>query len=306
MEDRVDKSNIKNSVNPSFFFCIGSQKSGTTWLYNNLKQHPEIALPPRIKELRYFDEIEVGVKNNIKRLFSQHYLDVRWRKKLKLGIMQIIKFSNLTDNIWLIKYLMMKRSLSSIGEYKSRLEELRKKRSYVGDISPGYALLSEHIIKEIYANFPNLKVIFILRNPVEKEWSLIRRRMKRGIIKKSEIITDSFNRSNFEFDYIRTIKNWEKYYNPNQMYIGFLDELHLNQLSFLNSIIHFLDLTPFKEVPMNKEINVGMKMQIPIEINEFLYQKHEKLITELALFCNRFKTNYAERWEQKMHEVLRR
>ena len=36
------------------FLCIGAQKSGTTWLYHNLKQHPQVWLPP-VKELHYFD-----------------------------------------------------------------------------------------------------------------------------------------------------------------------------------------------------------------------------------------------------------
>lgn len=36
------------------FLCIGAQKAGTTWLYENLRLHPDIYLTPR-KELHYFD-----------------------------------------------------------------------------------------------------------------------------------------------------------------------------------------------------------------------------------------------------------
>jgi len=35
------------------FICLGSQKCGTTWLYNNLCKHPECSMP-LVKELRYF------------------------------------------------------------------------------------------------------------------------------------------------------------------------------------------------------------------------------------------------------------
>ncbi len=40
------------------FLCIGAQRSGTTWLHHNLRQHPEIWMPP-LKELHYFDEMEM-------------------------------------------------------------------------------------------------------------------------------------------------------------------------------------------------------------------------------------------------------
>jgi len=35
------------------FVCIGAQKAATTWLYGQLRQHPEVFLP-RVKELNYF------------------------------------------------------------------------------------------------------------------------------------------------------------------------------------------------------------------------------------------------------------
>jgi len=36
------------------FLGIGAQKSGTTWLYQNLAAHPQIWMPP-VKELHYLD-----------------------------------------------------------------------------------------------------------------------------------------------------------------------------------------------------------------------------------------------------------
>ena len=36
------------------FLGIGAQKAGTTWLWENLRRHPEIFVPDK-KELHYFD-----------------------------------------------------------------------------------------------------------------------------------------------------------------------------------------------------------------------------------------------------------
>ena len=39
------------------FICIGAERACSTWLYKNLKKHPEIWLPP-VKKIHYFDEQE--------------------------------------------------------------------------------------------------------------------------------------------------------------------------------------------------------------------------------------------------------
>ncbi len=40
-----------------------------------------------------------------------------------------------------------------------------------GDISPNYSTLSKEVIRQIAGYFPNLKVIFLARDPVERLWS---------------------------------------------------------------------------------------------------------------------------------------
>jgi len=38
------------------FACVGPQRTGTTWLYEMLRQHPELCLPGVVKETMFFDE----------------------------------------------------------------------------------------------------------------------------------------------------------------------------------------------------------------------------------------------------------
>lgn len=45
------------------FLCVGPQRTGTTWLYEMLRQHPALCLPTDVKETMYFDrrfERELG------------------------------------------------------------------------------------------------------------------------------------------------------------------------------------------------------------------------------------------------------
>lgn len=44
---------MKNEIKPNFL-VIGAQRAGTTWLYECLREHPDIYLPEQ-KELHYFD-----------------------------------------------------------------------------------------------------------------------------------------------------------------------------------------------------------------------------------------------------------
>lgn len=52
------------------FLVIGAQKAGTTWLYENLRQHPDLFLPDE-KELHYFDwHFERSVAD-----YAAHFVD---------------------------------------------------------------------------------------------------------------------------------------------------------------------------------------------------------------------------------------
>src|SRR5438128_11210161 len=51
---RSDRS-VTGNAGPDFS-CVGPQKTGTGWLYQQLEPHPDFWMPP-IKELHYFDQL---------------------------------------------------------------------------------------------------------------------------------------------------------------------------------------------------------------------------------------------------------
>jgi len=69
------------------FLCIGAQRSGTSWLYDNLRQVPGLWLPP-VKELHYFDRIDPDFYRNPShayRRFHPHLRDRLARNARNLG-----------------------------------------------------------------------------------------------------------------------------------------------------------------------------------------------------------------------------
>lgn len=110
------------------FLCIGAPQSGTTWLYQNLKAHPEIFLPDR-KELRQFEPINDHLN---------------------------------------LKYHYSKRFTPGRGKVK-------------GDMSPGYSVLAPERIRLIRKLMPEVRLIFIRRDPVERTWAALRRAFSRPL-----------------------------------------------------------------------------------------------------------------------------
>lgn len=122
---------------------IGSPKSGTTSLYKYLAQHPEIDFSDR-KEPKYFcwKDQDINFYGN-ERVIGQ------------------IKESTVQD---LKSYLMLFEN---------------KKAKFLGEASADY-FHSKIAPKNIYGFNPEMKLIVILRNPVERAYSDWRHNVRMG------------------------------------------------------------------------------------------------------------------------------
>jgi hypothetical protein len=140
-----------NSKHPNFF-VIGAAKCGTTTLYDFLEQHPDVYMSP-IKEPHHFSK-DIVMEN-----FSteyKHYLKTR-----NVNLNEYLQ-SDLSRKIW-------EWYISDYNQYLQLFKNVNSEKA-IGEISNGY-LFSEVAAKEIYATYPNAKIIMILRNPVERAYS---------------------------------------------------------------------------------------------------------------------------------------
>ena len=115
------------------FIIIGAAKSGTTSLYQYLRQHPDIYMSP-VKEPRFF-------------AFELEDLDFRGPGDAELHRSSILNFEQYTA------------LFRGAGGQKA-----------VGEASPVY-LCSPRTAGKIKAHVPNAKLIAILRHPVERAYS---------------------------------------------------------------------------------------------------------------------------------------
>ncbi len=118
------------------FFVVGAARSGTTSLYNYLKQHPEVFLSD-VKELNHFSQVE-----------SNDHSDYKTPKKGESYHTKIIKSYEVYESLF-----------SEAGDHQK-----------TGDVSPSY-LWGTDTAKRIQKHNPNAKIIITLRNPVERAFS---------------------------------------------------------------------------------------------------------------------------------------
>jgi hypothetical protein len=211
------------------FMCIGAHKSGTTWLYQQLDSHPDFWMPP-VKELHYFDQLSK----------VQHSAPPRCRDERDLTFLESLNGLSAKSHIDLENY--------------SRLFEL-KGSLLSGDISPNYSTLSSKLIRQIVGYFPNLKVIFLARDPVQRFWSHLSMEVHYRQIepfdatKIDEVHRNLLRRGMRLRSYPSTVAmRWKRYVNPDRFRVYFFDDLQRNPTELRRSILQFLGADPNKPI----------------------------------------------------------
>ncbi len=214
------------------FIIAGTQKGGTTSMYDYLVQHPQI-LPATTKEVHFFEN-----PNN--------------RKK---GI------------LWYKSHFPLKLIL-------------KKKKAITGEATPH--MYSYHVPRLMHKMNPDLKVIFILRDPISRAFSHYqhnRRRKGRENLSFSEAIrqeksrisndikkvikdewhNDAINRT-FSYmsrgEYEEQLDRWKKYFNKENILILKSEDFFESPQKTLNEVTKFLNIDKhgFKT---SKRSNVG-------------------------------------------------
>jgi hypothetical protein len=209
------------------FLCVGAQKAGTSWLYRQLERHPDFWMPP-VKELHYLDQL-----SRTKRFHAPRDWDGRDASFLK-------DMNHLGARFYL--------DLESYGRlfcYKGSLLS--------GDISPAYSTLSDEIIERVVNHFPNLKVVFLARDPVERAWSQLSMGVRLGMINRfdatdpDEVIRNLLNPGVLVRSHpSKVVARWKRYVRPENFHVYFFDDLKENPAELRRSILHFLGGDPEK------------------------------------------------------------
>lgn len=218
------------------FLCIGAQKAGTTWLHHNLAQHPSLWLPP-LKELHYFDHPHRAP--SVLLLPFPTWQGRRARKELPRLWHARRQPRTLR---WHLRFLLRPRG---DAWYASLFEPAPDQ--VCGEVTPGYDTLDDAVVARIRASMPRLRVIFLLREPIERIWSALAMHAERRRWGPLDAVPEArllrYLRWDLPLrhsDYLRNLDTWARHFPPRQMHVDFFDRLTVEPATLYADICGFL------------------------------------------------------------------
>lgn len=240
------------------FFIAGIEKSGTTSLYEYLKLQKLIYMPS-IKEPWYFAPNRV---NEIKELLKQNKIPEQTKK-------------------WINEIIMYQKK-----ENYLRLFEKANINMLTGEASAVY-WNDKDSSQLIFKENPDAKIIFSIRNPVNRIFSGYK------MLLNGRMMNKSFHEYVFqnvlsvkkkyelkeELSYYKNLKRYFDCFGKDQIKIVIFEEWTKNPLVTINEILSFLGI-PNEDIHFEKEhYNKSKEMKFKIKKLEFLRHKNVKKLS---------------------------
>ncbi len=226
------------------FICVGAQKGGTRWLFDQLSHHPDFWMPA-IKELHYFNE----------------NIHVKWAeplyKKARFGLGRLNRKRVRTnmrplgpeDVPWLEALIWLRGESLDLDSY-ARLFNLRGDR-LSGDITPTYSIIAEEKVSAARRRFPDAKFIYLAREPIERFWSHYR--MIAGQQKWQDLedlaTVEHFIQTGSGLRHsalTRNVARWRDAGRADMFGLFFFDDLRTDAIGLRRNVLSFLGGDPNK------------------------------------------------------------
>jgi hypothetical protein len=233
----------------TFLLGVGCQKGGTTWLSNYLRNHPNTDMGIR-KEYHVFDAMHVPSCRKFmdaETACGRRMLEWFWNVKSNPGQSTLLDFYADTESYF------------DYFEFLASRADVR----VVGDITPSYAALPADVFASIRRGLEDrgfaVRVVFLMRDPVERIWSAARmrsHRLNREAMSSVEKILNTFRHHDYVLrtQYDETIRNLEAAFSPDQLHFAFYENFITGDR--VRQLADFLDL-PFIEPDTSVRYNAS-------------------------------------------------
>ncbi len=194
------------------FLGIGAAKSGTTWLADMLRQHPQIFLPEK-KELDYFSQFTKGEQN------SNFGKPVSWYASF----------------------------------FKRAGEDQLK-----GEISPSY-LSDDVAATKILEHNPQVKLIAILRNPIDRAYSHYFFHLENCLIDANSSFEEAIQAKPpilTRGEYVGQLKKYTDLFPKEHIQVIIYDDLKTDPKGVLEEVERFLGVSLFIPKNIDEKSNV--------------------------------------------------
>lgn len=221
------------------FIIFGVEKSGTTSIYNYLKEHPEIYMSP-IKETNFFEKDWENASPEV-------------QAKKRNGICSLEKYCQLFEAV--------------------------TDETAIGEVSPNYLFHYQESVPRIKAVLPDVKLIAILRNPVDRAYSDYLMHIRDVIGQPLTLEEQLKHRPQQSFTlrkglYYEPLKHYFDAFSQENIKIYLYDDLSKDAVELMQDMYSFLNVdSTFKpdtsqksqvaQIPKNKTVNYLLRVKNP-------------------------------------------
>lgn len=265
------------------FICIGAQKAGTQWLYDQVLAHPDGWMPP-IKEVKFFKS---GAYNRTERLAKR-----RLNTYLKQSYLDKIDDPKGIEFLRRIVFESYKIQQNPCKFYR-RLFQVADD-CITGDTSPQYSVLNDNEIASATRCAQRTKFMFIIREPISRLWSQACMHVRLGRGNESLIYdleefrafcnSDSVRQLSFQSN---VIKKWRRHLGLDRFKVFVMDDLLEVPELFRGDVFRYIGLDPnlcVMDAGFNKKEGRS-KPPMPAAFKEFLneyFENEHEVLRSLA------------------------
>ena len=252
------------------FLCIGAQKSATTWLHANLNAHADVWLPPR-KELHFFTEAPKYPSPR----FGRGQLVAAPRAQLR-DVASDLRRGRLRKALYSIRYLSSANRLDTyLRLFPSAFPGVR------GEVTPAYSMLDQDDVLRVREALPDIKIIFLIRDPIERAWAQIRMLKLHG--QELDVLVRRVNQPGMEWRgaYDATLSRWKSVVREGHLHVETFDRIRDHPQDALADVCRFLDIAAIQFDNAQVRVYSGVHTPVPRALEIHLARKYQPMLLRL-------------------------
>lgn len=268
----------------NLFLSVGAMKAGTTWLYKQLENHPQIYFTPE-KEIHYFAN-KVGIEGQLNRKSRvekfKHHIDI-----VKNGNLKFI-----SDRTSILAWYALYANESFINnDWYERLFVLNDGKKYCADFSNLYCLMGPDGWEHVRQVAKNIKVIYTLRDPFKRLWSHYKfhqkwignesQTLEASLDEFKDLLNKDFFWRNAEYadNYLRLKENL----SDDEFMVLYMEDTVQKPLESLEKIQTFLglEIEPPDQSKIASKVNATKDFDLPDEWKALMLEKLQPEIEKI-------------------------
>lgn len=279
------------------FLCIGAQKAGTSWLHEALYWQPGVFLPA-IKEIHYFTELNAPWLGPGERL---PWCQLHRQKAIKIirdRLASKESRSSLEERT-LVECRYIERGPIDDEWYRG-IFGFAGKDDRCGEICPSYMSLRPRQIEHVLSMNPQVRVVVLIRDPVDRMWSQVRMNVMNGklVYDLDDFLTRDWDQSShLEYtNYAQCIPRWLEAVGDEQLLPIVYDRITAEPEQVHREVLEFIGARP---TPPAKKIelcvNAGERRALPPALRRRLFD----LLQSQYDFLDSVVPAYVKQWRER-------